>query len=90
MIWLQEKHKFRMIFFSSVEVYGDYEKRMTESVMVENKRKDTYQMHDYTISKWTGLYGLHVIQDYKVVERNRQLFLHGVSMKSNSQEKIDV
>ena len=54
MIRLQEKYKFRMIFFSSAEVYGDYEGKMIESVMEENKIKDTYQMNDYAISKWAG------------------------------------
>jgi len=43
-----------MIFFSSAEVYGDYEGRMHEDVMVENKIEDTYQMNDYAISKWAG------------------------------------
>jgi len=50
----QEKHKFRLIFFSSAEVYGDYEGKMIESVMEENKIKDTYQMNDYAITKWAG------------------------------------
>jgi len=54
MIRLQEKHKFRMIFFSSAEVYGDYEGKMTEAVMEDNTIKDTYQMNDYAISKWAG------------------------------------
>ena len=54
MLRFQEKLKFRMIFFSSAEVYGDYKGRMTESVMEENKIKDTYQMNDYAISKWAG------------------------------------
>nr|WP_279383692.1 NAD-dependent epimerase/dehydratase family protein [Methanobacterium formicicum] len=35
MIRLQEKLGFRMIFFSSAEVYGDYTGRMTEDVMVK-------------------------------------------------------
>lgn len=51
---LQEEHGFRMISFSSAEVYGDYDGRMTEDVMKENKIKDTYQMNDYAISKWAG------------------------------------
>jgi len=51
---LQEKYKFRIIFFSSAEVYGDYEGEMTEAVMEDNKIKDTYQMNDYAISKWAG------------------------------------
>ena len=51
---LQEKLKFKMIFFSSAEVYGDYEGIMNEDVMSENKIKDTYQMNDYAITKWAG------------------------------------
>ncbi len=54
MLRLQEKLGFRMIFFSSAEVYGDYEGVMSEDVMVENPIKDTYQMNDYAISKWAG------------------------------------
>ena len=53
-IRLQEKLKFRMIFFSSAEVYGDYEGIMTEDVMEKNPIKDTYQMNDYAITKWAG------------------------------------
>jgi dTDP-glucose 4,6-dehydratase len=54
MLRLQEKHKFRMIFFSSAEVYGDYMGRMSEDVMVSNPIADTYQMNDYAITKWAG------------------------------------
>ena len=54
MIRLQEKLKFKMIFFSSAEVYGDYEGVMTEDVMEKNPIKDTYQMNDYAITKWAG------------------------------------
>lgn len=54
MLRLQEKYKFRMVFFSSAEVYGDFDGVMSESVMVENKISDTYQMNDYAISKWAG------------------------------------
>jgi dTDP-glucose 4,6-dehydratase len=51
---LQEKLNFRMIFFSSAEVYGDYEGVMTEDVMEKNPIQDTYQMNDYAITKWAG------------------------------------
>jgi len=54
MLRLQEKHRFRMIFYSSAEVYGDYMGNMTEAVMEDNPIKDTYQMNDYAISKWAG------------------------------------
>ena len=54
MIRLQEKLGFRMIFFSSAEVYGDYNGVMSEDVMEKNPIKDTYQMNDYAISKWAG------------------------------------
>lgn len=48
---LQEKKGFRMIFFSSAEVYGDYEGVMSEDVMEKVPIK---QMNDYAISKWVG------------------------------------
>jgi dTDP-glucose 4,6-dehydratase len=54
MIRLQEKLGFRMIFFSSAEVYGDYEGMMSKDVMINNPIKDTYQMNDYAITKWAG------------------------------------
>lgn len=54
MLRQQEKRKFKMIFFSSAEVYGDYTGEMTEEVMINNPIKDTYQMNDYAITKWAG------------------------------------
>lgn len=54
LIRLQEISKFRMIFFSSAEVYGDYNGIMGEDVMKNNPIKDTYQMNDYAITKWAG------------------------------------
>lgn len=54
LIRLQEKLKFRMILFSSAEVYGDYEGVMSEDIMEKNPIRDTYQMNDYAISKWAG------------------------------------
>jgi dTDP-glucose 4,6-dehydratase len=53
-IRIQEKLGFRMVFFSSAEVYGDYEGVMTEDVMEKNPIEDTYQMNDYAITKWAG------------------------------------
>jgi dTDP-glucose 4,6-dehydratase len=54
MLRFQEKYRFRMIFFSSAEIYGDYEEQMDESVMEDEPIKKTYQMNDYAISKWAG------------------------------------
>jgi len=54
LIRLQEKLKFRSVFFSSAEVYGDYSGVMSENVMVSNPISDTYQMNDYAITKWAG------------------------------------
>lgn len=54
LIRLQEELRFRMILFSSAEVYGDYDGIMGEDVMINNPIKDTYQMNDYAISKWAG------------------------------------
>lgn len=47
----QERQKFRMVFFSSSEVYGDYEGLMTEDVMDEIEIK---QLNDYAMTKWVG------------------------------------
>ena len=51
LIRLQEIHGFKMIHFSSSEVYGDFEGIMKESVMNEIEIK---QMNDYAISKWAN------------------------------------
>jgi dTDP-glucose 4,6-dehydratase len=51
MLRLQERHRFRMITFSSSEVYGDYPDVMTEDVMDSQPIK---QMNDYAISKWVN------------------------------------
>ncbi|MGP3703514.1 MAG: NAD-dependent epimerase/dehydratase family protein [Candidatus Bathyarchaeota archaeon] len=48
---MQEKKRFRMIFFSSAEVYGDYDGVMSEDVM---DRVPIRQMNDYAISKWVN------------------------------------
>jgi len=48
---MQEKKKFRMIFFGSAEVYGDYDGVMSEDVMDKIAIK---QMNDYAITKWVN------------------------------------
>jgi len=48
---MQEKKKFRMIFFGSAEVYGDYDGVMSEDVMDKIPIK---QMNDYAIAKWVN------------------------------------
>lgn len=50
-IRLQERLKFRLIHFSSSEVYGDWPEIMLESVMDEHEIK---QMNDYAMSKWVN------------------------------------
>ena len=51
MIRLQEERKFRMIFFSSAEVYGDWDGKMSEDVMDKIPIK---QMNDYAMTKWVA------------------------------------
>lgn len=48
-IRLQEKYKFKLVHFSSSEVYGDFPDIMLESVMDEYEIK---QMNDYAMTKW--------------------------------------
>ncbi len=48
---LQERLKFRLIFFSSAEVYGDYHGSMKEDVLDTIPIK---QLNDYAITKWAG------------------------------------
>jgi dTDP-glucose 4,6-dehydratase len=50
-IRLQEEHKFKLVHFSSSEVYGDFQDVMTEDVMDKFEIK---QMNDYAISKWAN------------------------------------
>ncbi len=48
---LQEKLKFKLIHFSSSEVYGDWPDVMVETVMDEYEVK---QMNDYAMTKWVN------------------------------------
>lgn len=50
-IRLQERLAFRLIHFSSSEVYGDWEDVMVEDVMDKHEIK---QMNDYAMSKWVN------------------------------------
>jgi len=50
-IRLQERLKFRLIHFSSSEVYGDWPEIMVETVMDEYEIK---QLNDYAMSKWVN------------------------------------
>ncbi len=51
LIRMQEKHGFRLIHFSSSEVYGDYDGVMTEDVM---DKYEIRQLNDYALSKWVN------------------------------------
>lgn len=50
-IRLQEDLNFKLVHFSSSEVYGDYQDTMYEDVMDKFEIK---QMNDYAISKWAN------------------------------------
>jgi len=50
-IRLQEQYKFKLIHFSSSEVYGDFDRVMEESVM---NTEAIAQLNDYAISKWVN------------------------------------
>ncbi|MBI4333589.1 MAG: NAD(P)-dependent oxidoreductase [Chloroflexi bacterium] len=51
MLRMQERLKFKMIFTSSSEVYGDYRGVMTEDVM---EKAAVRQMNDYAMTKWVN------------------------------------
>jgi len=48
---LQEKHRYRLVFTSSSEVYGDFDGAMAEEIM---DRREIRQLNDYAISKWVN------------------------------------
>ncbi|MBM4149260.1 MAG: NAD(P)-dependent oxidoreductase [Lentisphaerae bacterium] len=50
-IRLQERLGFRLVHFSSSEVYGDWPNIMVESVMDDHEIK---QMNDYAMTKWVN------------------------------------
>jgi dTDP-glucose 4,6-dehydratase len=51
LIRMQEQHRFRLVMFSSSEVYGDYGGVMAESVLDDVPIK---QMNDYAMTKWVN------------------------------------
>jgi dTDP-glucose 4,6-dehydratase len=48
---MQKKKGFKMVFFGSAEVYGDYDGVMSEDVM---DKVPIRQMNDYAIAKWAN------------------------------------
>jgi dTDP-glucose 4,6-dehydratase len=50
-IRMQQRHRFRLVHFSSSEVYGDYDGVMTEDVMDQHEVR---QLNDYALSKWVN------------------------------------
>ena len=50
-IRMQERKKFRMIFFSSAEIYGDYEGVMREDVP---EKIHIHLLNDYAMTKWVN------------------------------------
>lgn len=48
---MQEREGFRAVYFSSSEVYGDYDGIMKEDVM---DKVEIRQMNDYALSKWVN------------------------------------
>jgi len=50
-IRLQERLRFRLVHFSSSEVYGDWPELMVETVMDDHEIK---QLNDYAMTKWVN------------------------------------
>lgn len=51
LLTLQRERGFRLVFFSSSEVYGDYDGVMREEVM---EKYAIRQLNDYAMTKWVG------------------------------------
>jgi len=50
-IRLQERKKFKMIYFSSAEIYGDYQGVMKEDIP---EKIHIHLLNDYAMTKWVG------------------------------------
>jgi dTDP-glucose 4,6-dehydratase len=48
---MQEREGFKAVYFSSSEVYGDFDSVMSEDVM---EKVEIKQMNDYAMSKWVN------------------------------------
>lgn len=55
-IRLQEQQRFRLIHFSSSEVYGDFPEIMSETVM---DHYEVRQLNDYAMTKWVNEMQIH-------------------------------
>jgi dTDP-glucose 4,6-dehydratase len=67
---MQEREGFEAVYFSSSEVYGDYEGVMSENVMDDVEIK---QMNDYAMSKW--------VNEMQVMNSARQFGTKSVRMR---------
>ena len=71
-IRMQEREGFKAIYFSTSEVYGDFEKKMSENVMDKFEIK---QMNDYALSKWVNEQQvLNSAHQFNTKSVNQQLF----------------
>ncbi|HEY3319646.1 MAG TPA: NAD(P)-dependent oxidoreductase [Planctomycetota bacterium] len=69
---MQEREGFKAVYFSSSEVYGDYEGVMREEVMDQVEIK---QLNDYAMSKWVNEQQvLNSAQQYKTKSVRVRLF----------------
>lgn len=69
---MQEREGFKAVYFSSSEVYGDYEGVMAEDVM---DRVEIKQLNDYAMTKWVNEQQvLNSAQQYKTQSVRVRLF----------------
>jgi dTDP-glucose 4,6-dehydratase len=69
---MQEREGFKAVFFSSSEVYGDYEGVMSEDVMDKVEIK---QLNDYAMTKWVNeMQVLNSASQYKTQSVRVRLF----------------
>ncbi len=72
MLEFQREYLFRMVFFSSSEIYGDFHGEMHESTPIDYPM---FQMNDYAISKWANeLQILNMSERYNLKNVRVRLF----------------